>query len=211
MPSALISKVFELVDGTGSEMERVAFVVGRGGGHLDDVLPPVDALAAGRQPGADPLPRRRRRRADPAVRGDPPPPSPGARGVDRLHRRRAAPARRAAGPGRPGHRHRGAQHQPAADPADGGVRQRQRREHHADLGRLVRLQARDAPRRRPHVRLPVPAQPLLGRGAAAPQRPRAPVRDYVLDRPETMEFLDKLDDLLTMLISRPTSGRASPT
>ncbi|MGD0881619.1 MAG: RNase adapter RapZ [Acidimicrobiales bacterium] len=48
MPSALISKVSELVDGTGSEMERVAFVVGRGGGDLDDVLPAVDALIAGR-------------------------------------------------------------------------------------------------------------------------------------------------------------------
>jgi RNase adapter protein RapZ len=48
MPSALISKVSELVDGTGSEMERVAFVVGRGGGDLDDVLPAVDALEAGR-------------------------------------------------------------------------------------------------------------------------------------------------------------------
>jgi RNase adapter protein RapZ len=48
MPSALISKVSELVDGTGSEMERVAFVVGRGGGDLDEVLPAVDALEAGR-------------------------------------------------------------------------------------------------------------------------------------------------------------------
>ena len=48
MPSALISKVSELVDGAGSEMERVAFVVGRGGGDLDDVLPAVDALEAGR-------------------------------------------------------------------------------------------------------------------------------------------------------------------
>ena len=48
MPSALISKVSELVDGTGSELERVAFVVGRGGGDLDDVLPAVDALEAGR-------------------------------------------------------------------------------------------------------------------------------------------------------------------
>jgi len=48
MPSALIAKVSELVDGAGSEMERVAFVVGRGGGDLDDVLPAVDALIAGR-------------------------------------------------------------------------------------------------------------------------------------------------------------------
>ncbi|MHB1710518.1 MAG: RNase adapter RapZ, partial [Acidimicrobiales bacterium] len=48
MPSALISKVSELVNGSGSEMERVAFVVGRGGGELDDVLPAVDSLKAGR-------------------------------------------------------------------------------------------------------------------------------------------------------------------
>ncbi len=48
MPSALISKVAELVTGTGSEMGRVAFVVGRGGGDLDEVLPAVDALEAGR-------------------------------------------------------------------------------------------------------------------------------------------------------------------
>jgi len=48
MPSALISKVSELVDGTGSELERVAFVVGRGGGDLDEVLPAVDTLEAAR-------------------------------------------------------------------------------------------------------------------------------------------------------------------
>jgi UPF0042 nucleotide-binding protein len=48
MPSALISKVSELVDGTGSELERVAFVVGRGGGDLDEVIPAVDSLNAAR-------------------------------------------------------------------------------------------------------------------------------------------------------------------
>lgn len=48
MPPALIAKVSELVDGAGSEMERVAFVVGRGGGDLDDVLPAVDSLIAAR-------------------------------------------------------------------------------------------------------------------------------------------------------------------
>ncbi len=47
MPSALIAKVSELVDSTGSEMERVAFVVGRGGGDIDDVPSAVDALQAG--------------------------------------------------------------------------------------------------------------------------------------------------------------------
>ena len=37
---------------------------------------------------------------------------------------------------------------------------------------VVRLQARAAARRRPGARLPVPAQPALGRGAAAADRPR---------------------------------------
>jgi UPF0042 nucleotide-binding protein len=48
MPSALISKVSELVDGAGSEMERVAFVVGRAGGDVEDVLPALDALRSAR-------------------------------------------------------------------------------------------------------------------------------------------------------------------
>jgi UPF0042 nucleotide-binding protein len=48
MPSTLISKVSELVDGSGSELERVALVVGRGGGDFDDLLPAIDALRAGR-------------------------------------------------------------------------------------------------------------------------------------------------------------------
>jgi UPF0042 nucleotide-binding protein len=47
MPSSLIGKVAELAGGTGSEAQRVAFVVGRGGGEgLDDVLPAIEALAA---------------------------------------------------------------------------------------------------------------------------------------------------------------------
>ncbi len=49
MPPSLISKVAELVGSSGAELEHVAFVVGRGGGEqLDDVIPAIDALRAGR-------------------------------------------------------------------------------------------------------------------------------------------------------------------
>jgi RNase adapter protein RapZ len=48
MPSALISKVSELVRGAGTELEHVAFVVGRGGGDVDDVLPAIEDLRSGR-------------------------------------------------------------------------------------------------------------------------------------------------------------------
>jgi UPF0042 nucleotide-binding protein len=48
MPSALISKVSELVRGSGTELEHVAFVVGRGGGDIDDVMPAIEGLRQGR-------------------------------------------------------------------------------------------------------------------------------------------------------------------
>jgi UPF0042 nucleotide-binding protein len=48
MPSALISKVSELVRGSGSELEHVAFIVGRGGGDIDDVIPAIEDLGSGR-------------------------------------------------------------------------------------------------------------------------------------------------------------------
>jgi len=49
MPSSLIGKVSELVSGTEGEAQRVAFVVGRGGGErLDDMLPAIDALTSDR-------------------------------------------------------------------------------------------------------------------------------------------------------------------
>ena len=81
------------------EMKRVAFVVGRGGGGLDDVLPAVDALDGRPEPGPDPVPGRGRRRADQAVRGHPAPPPPGGPGGGRLDRRRAAAPERACGTG----------------------------------------------------------------------------------------------------------------
>ena len=73
------------------------------------------------------------------------------------------------------------------------VRRRPARRRAADQHRVVRLQARAAARRRPRVRLPVPAQPALGRRAAPARRaPTPPVRDYVLQQPETGPFLDEL-------------------
>ncbi|HXA32448.1 MAG TPA: RNase adapter RapZ [Acidimicrobiales bacterium] len=48
MPSALISKVSELVRGAGSDLQHVAFVVGRGGGDVEDVLPAIEDLRSGR-------------------------------------------------------------------------------------------------------------------------------------------------------------------
>ena len=46
LPPALIGKVHDLVDQPGSEIERVAIVIGRGGGeeYLDDVAPSLRAL-----------------------------------------------------------------------------------------------------------------------------------------------------------------------
>lgn len=47
MPAALISKVTELVDRPGSETEKVALVIGRGGhDYMDDLEPEIDALRA---------------------------------------------------------------------------------------------------------------------------------------------------------------------
>ena len=75
----------------------------------------------------------------------------------------------------------------------------------------LRLQARPAPRRRRGLRLPVPAQPALGRRAAAADRPRRAGARYVLDRPETAEFLDRVDDLLEFAPARvPARGQVVP-
>ena len=165
MPSALISKVSELVDGTGSEMERVAFVVGRGGGDLDDVLPAVDALEAGRNrvrilflDAADDVLIRRfegtRRRHPQAARGV----------VDSIADERSLLS---------GLRDRA---DLVIDTGELNTNQLRTRLMEVFGGEepgstmqtsvaLLRVQARRAARRRPDVRLPVPAQPLLGRVA----------------------------------------------
>jgi UPF0042 nucleotide-binding protein len=200
MPSALITKVSELVDGTGSEMERVAFVVGRGGGDLDDVLPAVDVLLAARNrvrilyldAPDDVLIRRfegTRRRHPQAARGV----------VDSIADERELLA-------------------PLRDRADlvidtGELNTNQLRtrlievfgseeqagamqtsvlsfgfKHGVPLDVDLMFDCRFLPN-------PYWDESLRSHSGLEPE-----VRAYVLDRPETLAFLDKLEDLLTMLI-----------
>jgi RNase adapter protein RapZ len=200
MPSALISKVSELVDGTGSEMERVAFVVGRGGGDLDDVLPAVDALEAGRNrvrilfldASDDVLIRRfegTRRRHPQAARGV----------VDSVADERLLLSRL---------RDRA---DLVIDTGDLNTNQLRTRlmevfggeepgstmrtsilsfgfKHGVPLDVDLMFDCRFLPN-------PYWDETLRSHSGLEPQ-----VRKYVLDRPETSAFLDKLDDLLTMLI-----------
>jgi len=200
MPSALIAKVSELVDGAGSEMERVAFVVGRGGGDLDDVLPAVDSLIAGRNrvrilflDAADDVLIRRfegtRRRHPQAARGV----------VDSIADERALLA---------GLRDRA---DLVVDTGELNTNQLRSRllevfgneeagstmqtsvvsfgfKHGVPLDVDLMFDCRFLPN-------PYWDESLRAHSGLEPE-----VRTYVLDRPETLEFLDKLDDLLTMLI-----------
>ena len=200
MPSALISKVSELVDGAGSEMERVAFVVGRCGGDLDDVLPAVDGLIVGRNrvrilflDAADDVLIRRfegtRRRHPQAARGV----------VDSIADERAllsALRDRA---------------DLVVDTGDLNTNQLRSRllevfgaeedgstmqtsvtsfgfKHGVPLDVDLMFDCRFLPN-------PYWDESLRSHSGLEPE-----VRAYVLDRPETIAFLDKLDDLLTMLI-----------
>ena len=91
---------------------------------------------------------------------------------------RTRAARRAQGRSRRRRRHVRPQRARAARPAARAVRRRTTpRRRAADQHRVVRLQARAADRRRPRVRLPLPAQPALGRGAAPAPGTDPPVRD----------------------------------
>ncbi len=200
MPSALISKVSELVDGTGSELERVAFVVGRGGGDLDDVLPAVDALEAARHrvrilflDAADDVLVRRfegtRRRHPQAARGV----------VDSIADERLLLS---------GLRDRA---DLVIDTGDLNTNQLRTRlmevfdEHEPGSTMQTSIVSfgfkhgipRDVDLMFDCRFLPNPYwdETLRSHSGLEPQ-----VRKFVLDRPETTAFLDKLDDLLTMLI-----------
>jgi len=200
MPPALIAKVSELVDGAGSEMERVAFVVGRGGGDLDDVLPAVDALIAARNrvrilflDAADDVLIRRfegtRRRHPQAARGV----------VDSIADERALLA---------GLRDRAdlvidtgelnsnqlrtRLLEVFGDEASGSTMQTSVLsfgfKHGVPLDVDLMFDCRFLPN-------PYWDESLRSHSGLEPQ-----VREYVLGRPETLAFLDKLDDLLAMLV-----------
>ncbi len=200
MPSALISKVAELVDSSGSELERVALVVGRGGGDFDDLLPAIDALRSGRHrvrilflDAADDVLIRRfegTRRRHPQA----------ARGVEEsiTDERRIL--------------------QGIRDRADlvvdtGELNVNQLRT------RLMEVFSGEEPGDSMHTSIlsfgfkhGVPLDvdlvfdcrflpnPYWDEELRSHSGLDAPVREFVLGRPESAEFLEKLDDLLTMLI-----------
>jgi len=200
MPSALISKVSELVRGSGTELEHVAFVVGRGGGDVEDVIPAIEALRSGRDrvrmvflDAADDILIRRfegTRRRHPLS----------GRGVeDSITEERELL-------------------QPLRDQADlvidtGELNVNQLR------SRLMEVFGGEDPDATMQTSIlsfgfkhgvPLDVDLMFDcRFLPNPYwveslRPQSgldqPVRDYVLGRPETAEFLDKLDDMLAMLI-----------
>ena len=138
----------------------------------------------------DPLPRRARRRAHPPLRGQPASPPLSGGHAGRLDRRRARDAPDDPRRRRPGDRHR-ARSTPTSCAAhrrdlqrDGGAPS------DAGLARLLRVHERHAARRRRGLRLPLPAQPPLDRGAAAPVGARrAGGATYVLGQEPAQRFL----------------------
>ncbi len=119
------------------------------------------------------VPRGLRRGAGPAVRERPPAaPAAGRRAAGRRHRARAGAA------ARPARRAPTSSSTPACStctscgPRSSRPSARAARRHRAAPDRpVLRLQVRPAGRRRPRGRLPLPAQPALGAGAAAADRP----------------------------------------
>jgi UPF0042 nucleotide-binding protein len=181
-------------------MERVAFVVGRGGGDLDDVLPAVDVLEAGRNrvrvlfldASDDVLIRRFEgtRRRHPQV----------ARGVvdsvadERLLLRRLRDrADLVIDTGELNTNQLRARLMEVFGGEEPGSTMRTSIlsfgfKHGVPLDVDLMFDCRFLPN-------PYWDESLRSHSGLEP-----PVRKYVLDRPETSKFLDKLDDLLTMLI-----------
>ena len=199
MPTALITKVAELIAAPGSTTDRVALVVGRDAEQLDELEAAVHQLRAGGSvvrtlflEASDEVLVRRfegTRRRHPL----------GQEGVTEaiaLERKRLEPIRALA--------------DVVVDTTDLNVNQLRERLHRplhrrpersdADLGHVVRLQARGAAGRRQRVRRPLPAQPPLDRGAATPDRTgRAGPQLRALPA-GGREFVRKVDDLLGFLL-----------
>ena len=169
----------------------------------DDLATAIDELRNARRHRAHAVPRRADdvlvRRYEESRRRHPL--SDSDRVGDGITRERRA--RTAHGRGRPHRRHVDAQRARAprpparavlADGDQGSVRV-------ADRTSVVRLQARSPDRRRPRVRLPLPAEPALGRGAAAElpasTRPSATTCSRNASR---RPFLEELDRLFALLI-----------
>ena len=174
LPAGLIMKMVEMVDRPGSGIERVALVIGRGGSntgpeYFDDLPDVLDELRATRKrvrvvfldAPDDVLVRRYEgtRRRHPLA----------ARGVEESiadERRLLEPVRERADLLVDTGELNSNQLRPRILEAFGD----DEAPHMQTSVHLLRLQARDPARRRHRLRLPLPAQPVLGRGAAALQR-----------------------------------------
>ena len=203
----------ELVGRPGVETDRVALVIGRGGGENLEDVPAGPRLAAASRHRVrvlfldapdDVLVRRFEgtRRRHPLGRA-------GGGGVDR---RRAPLPGAGAGRGRHRDRHRRAERQPA--PAADPRAVRRRAAHGACRPRCVSFGYKhgvplDVDLR---LRLPVPAQPLLGGGAAPPERPRRRrCASTCSPSPRRPSFLDQGGGPVGHRSCRPSCGRASRT
>lgn len=202
LPAALITKVGELVASPGSETERVALVIGRGGGeHLDQVPAALGSL------------RQARNRVRVLFLDAP---------DDVLVRRFEGTRRRHPQEGEGGVEESIADERRLLDPL------REEADIIIDTGELNTNQLRtrvlelfgdDDPTARMHTTmlsfgykygLPLDVDlvfdcrflpnPYWVEELREHSGQEEPVRRYVLDQPETQAFLDKVDDLLTMLV-----------
>jgi hypothetical protein len=173
LPPMLIGKVAELARGHDTPTRYALVVDVRSGDFLHDLSPRSTSCA---QQGAHhprPVPRRVRRRARAPLRGEPAPASAlRFRARQRRHRARARAARTARGRGRPARRHVDLNVHELRDRLRELFSEHGRPTRRCSQRRVVRLQARPPARRRPRVRLPLPAEPALGRRAAPAHRAR---------------------------------------
>ena len=143
------------------------------------------------------VPRRLDRRPGAALREhQAPPPASGGESLAASIERERRLAEAAAGPGRHRHRHHRPQRARRSASGSRSVLETSRRSTTAWPSSVTSFGYKHGlpARRRPGLRLPVPAQPALGRGAAAAAPASTPdVRDYVLAQPRPTPFLDRVE------------------